>query len=140
MTPVNPTRRGFANPEIMLLIVAILIGLAIAVPAFARAREKRRNFHALNQLRAAIQIYSDDTKTKGPPTLEELTKGGKYLSAIPTVSIMGQHSASAQVKLMGVTDDAGGWSYSSWPGDARQGEVWINCTHTDSTGKAWKDY
>ena len=132
-------RRGFANPEHLITLTVVAIALAIAVPAVARARERARNLRALQELRAALARYDAATKTRGPGELSELVRGG-YLASIPAVSVMGRHARSARVREVGVTDDSGGWTYSNWPGAARQGEVWINCTHTDSRGKSWDSY
>lgn len=131
---------GFANPEYMIALAAIGIILALIIPAVSNARAGRRNRAALATVRSALARYAAETKTKGPVELADLTKDRKYLAAIPPVSIPGRHGPSAQVRALGVTDDTGGWTYSNWPSDPREGEVWINCTHTDNHGKAWKDY
>ena len=133
-------RPGFANPEYLLALTAIMITLAILIPHISRARERRRNLDALASLRGAISRYAADTKTKGPLEITQLAANGKYLAELPTVQIMGHHARARQVQEMGVTNDEGGWSYSNWPGDARQGEIWINCTHTDGGGHAWNSY
>lgn len=130
--------RGFANPEIMITLAAVLIVLAIATPPAVRMMERRRVQKALSTLRAAVARYAADTKTKGPIDLSDLTKEGKYLPELPAVGLSGFHSKSSRVGAL--TDDTGGWVYSSWPGDPREGAVWFNCTHTDSRGTSWSAY
>ena len=129
---------GFANPEYMIALAAVLIVLAIALPPAARVLQRRRSLKALATLRAAVARYAADTKTKGPLDLSDLTKEGKYLSELPAVGLSGQHAKSARVGAL--TDDTGGWVHSSWPGDPREGSVWINCTHTDNRGTSWSAY
>ena len=124
----------------MIALAGIAMILALAVPPIARVRERRRNMKALAALRAALAKYAAETKTKGPSQLSDLTRGGKYLAEIPSVEITGRHRRSAEVHSVGLTDDSGGWTYSNWPGDSREGSVWINCTHTDNHGTAWKTY
>lgn len=131
-------RAGFANPEYLLTLFAIVLVLALVIPKVARIRERRRNLAALASVRAALARYAADTKTKGPPELSDLV-AKKYLPAIPEVSILGRHEASSEVHPMS-NEDTGGWGYSGWPGDEREGQVWINCTHTDSNGRAWNSY
>ena len=132
-------RAGFANPEYLLTLTAVAIFLAIAVPRFLQARQRARNLHALAVVREALSRYAADTKTKGPVELSDLAKGGKYLKALPELEIPGHHEPSSEVHPMS-SEDTGGWGYSAWPGDPRQGQVWINCTHTDASGRAWNSF
>lgn len=133
-------KSGFANPEYLIALTALALILAWAIPAASKARDRRRNLRSLSELRGALARYAADTKIRGPASLSELTAGGKYLAAIPAATMTGLHRPSSLTRELGVTDDSGGWSYSNWPGDARQGEVWLNCTHTDGRGKAWSEY
>lgn len=125
-------RRGFANPEYQILIAVLCLLAAIIIPQIARVRERARNFAALAQVRGAIEQYAKDHGKKWPADLDALTVDGRYLKDLPLVSVMNHHSASRQVDPV---VDFGGWGY-----DATRGAVWINCTHTDSRGKAWSDY
>lgn len=131
---------GFANPEYMIVLTIMLIILSVAVPKVAELRERSRNLKALATLRSALARYAADTKTKGPADLSELTKGAKYLAEIPPVGLRGHHDRSAQVYPFQVGGDAGGWSYSSPTGAYEGVGIWINCTHTDSRGRAWNTY
>lgn len=133
-------RTGFANPEYLLTLAAVLVVLSIVIPQFARFRQRTRTFKALSALRAASARYAADAKTKGPRELTDLTKDGRYLKEIPPAEIYGRHSRSNQVRPLGQTDDSGGWTHANWPGSPREGDVWINCTHTDAKGSAWSAY
>lgn len=133
-------RPGFANPEYMLTLAALLVFLAIAVPAFVKARQRTLTLRSLASLRAAAGRYAADAKSKGPLLLSELTKDGRYLAAIPPAVVPGLHPASAEVRPVGQTDDSGGWTHANWPGSEREGQIWINCTHTDSKGTLWSSY
>lgn len=130
--------RGFADPTYMILLAAVLIVLAIAIPPLARRRERSRNLKALATLRAAIARHAADTKTKGPIDLTDLTKSGKYLAELPVIGLASIHARSARVGAF--VDDAGGWAYSSWPGAPDEGTVRFNCTHTDTRGTSWSAY
>jgi hypothetical protein len=143
MTPFAVGRKaksGFANPEYLIALTGLALLAAVAVPFALRFQDRRRNLGALSELRGALARYAEDTKMKGPASLADLTTGGKYLAAMPTAGMTGLHRPSARVSELGVTDDSGGWSYSNWPGDPRQGQVWINCTHTDRSGRRWNEY
>ncbi len=136
----NRLTSGFANPTYLITLAFVALVLAWVIPAAFRARDRRQNLRALADLRGALSRYEADTRTKGPASLSDLTAGGKYLVTIPEALLSGFHRSSSRIHEMGVTDDTGGWSYSNWPGDARQGQVWINCTHTDAHGKPWNAY
>lgn len=133
-------RSGFANPEYMLVLAAILVSLAVIVPPVVREVQRRRTFKALAALREAAARYAADAKTKGPLELADLTKDGRYLAAIPPAVVPIHHGSSAQVAAMARTDDAGGWTHANWPGSEREGQIWINCTHTDTRGSLWSSY
>jgi type II secretory pathway pseudopilin PulG len=130
-------RRGFANPEYLITLTVVGLILAVAVPKFVKARERSRNFKALRELRTALGAYRADHKGASPAALEELTEGGKYLAAIPSVRVSPLHSVSAWVN---VAVDAGGWWYEASTDSARSGDVWINGTHTDDKGSSWSAY
>ena len=131
---------GFANPEYLLTLTAIVIFLALVIPPIQRELQWRRNLKALGALRSAAARYAAETKTKGPKYLSDLAQEGRYLPGIPSIAILGKHPSSAQVRTLGQTDDSGGWTHADWPGSPREGEVWINFTHTDNRGKAWNEY
>ena len=133
------TRTGFANPEYLITLTAVVVILALIVPPIARERQRRRSLNALSSLRAAMARYAAQTKTKGPLELSDLTREG-YLPEIPPAEVFGLHPRSTLVSPLGRTDDSGGWTHSNWPGGRREGEIWINCTHTDGRGALWSAY
>jgi type II secretory pathway pseudopilin PulG len=132
-------RAGFANPEPMIALAAIGILIAIIVPQIALMREKRRTLAGLYALRGAVAAYADQTKTKSPRALSDLTTDGRYLAALPKAGVSGRHSPSSAVLQAAAADDAGGWVYSNPPG-AEPAAVFINCTHTDRGGRSWSSY
>ncbi len=114
-------RPGFANPEYMLVLAAVLVVLAVVIPAFVKARQRTHTLRALASLREAARDYAEKTKTKGPLELAELAKDGRYLARIPPAVVPGHHPASAEVRPMAQTDDSGGWTHANWPGSEREG-------------------
>lgn len=69
------------------------------------------------------------------PGLQELVKAG-YVDDLPMVGMKGYHEPDRAVKL-GAADDAGGWLFQP---DEGIGQVFINCTHTDTHGSIWSAY
>lgn len=138
MTP-RRARSGFANPEYLLVLAAILMLLSLIVPAVVKARQRSLTLRALGALRAATASYAARTKNKGPLELSDLVKEGD-LAEIPPAVIPGHHRRSTKVSPLAQTDDSGGWTHANWPGSPREGEVWINCTHTDRRGALWSSY
>jgi len=108
------SRRGFANPEYLIALTFVLVILAVAIPPFMRAREKRRALKDLAAARAA------------------LVKEPSALASLPPLGPSPLHPRASHVSRQ--ADDAGGWIYSA------EGALRINCTHTDNTGKSWDSY
>lgn len=94
----------------------------------------------LGSLRSALSIYYGDLEGSYPPSLESLTVNGKYLTEIPPAQVPGAHQPSSAVVLGKSPDDSGGWLYNNDPLDANVGNVSVNCTHTDGSGKEWASY
>src|SRR5690242_19721139 len=67
--------RGFANPEPLLLLCVIGILLAIAIPRFVYARERRANLAQLAQLRAQVAAYEGAHAGAPPPALQDASGG-----------------------------------------------------------------
>ncbi|MBI4348699.1 MAG: hypothetical protein HY553_17810 [Elusimicrobia bacterium] len=130
---------GFANPEYLLTLAVLLVLATLSIPPFVKARQRSLAFKALGELRAASASYAAKTKAKGPLELSDLVKDG-YLPELPPLVVPGLHPRSAVVTPLGQTDDKGGWTHANWPGGPREGEIWINCTHTDSRGALWSSY
>lgn len=116
----------------------------------------------LGSVRSATLIYFGDHEGEYPPDLETLQQaaanGSQYLAALP----------QAQTKEHGKTDgweryggeacgaptakrykselnpaalrDTGRWGYVADKASACWGQVFVDCTHSDSRGKPWHSY
>ena len=100
----------------------------------ARRHDEGYTRGALGSLRAGLSMYQQEHHAN-PADLAELAAGGKYLAVIPTAKLNGLHVDSSRIASGVSPTDAGGWLY-----DAGGGKIFINCTHTDSRGKAWIGY
>lgn len=97
-----------------------LIFFSLALIALPKLHELRRKFHegaAIGGVRSVRWALS-----------------GKYKPVWPENLILPYHDPSTAV-ARGLTD-AGGWVTSEKPAP----EAWVNCTHTDSKGRAWTSY
>lgn len=133
-------RGAFVHPEYQIFLAVLLVLLWILVPQFARLRQNARNLQAISDLRSALKRYESAHHGADPARLEDLAKEGKYLKEIPAVRVTDYHDRSSQVSMRDKADDSGGWVYDNRQGKGHGGKVWINCTHTDSKGKAWAEY
>lgn len=126
------------------MVVAIIGILAsIAITKFNSTLRKSKEGQVkgnLGAIRSAVHAYYADTVTTHPPNLEALTTDGKYLTAIPFTQILGYHedsrAASNAAGTTGINDSAG-WAYNNDSNDSDVGHVYVNCTHTDSSGTFW---
>jgi prepilin-type N-terminal cleavage/methylation domain-containing protein len=147
---------GFTLIELMIVVAIIGILAAIAIPKFAdliRKSNEGATKGNLGALRSAMSIYYGEMEGWYPtldPTSYLLMENGKYLKAIPTCNTTpfhGQSSAFDITIASGGVEGAttgGGWAYqpSPTPGTGVQpwGDVWINCTHTDTKATTWSQY
>ena len=144
----GPASRGFTLIELMIVVAIIGILAAIAIPKFADLIRKSREGATkgnLGAVRSALSIYYGDQEGNYPSDdLTSLTTGGKYLNEIPSSKAPNYHNdsatvnagASATVALTGT----GGWAYVNNTTDTQWGNMWVNCTHTDSKGTYWTTY
>jgi prepilin-type N-terminal cleavage/methylation domain-containing protein len=147
-------RLSFGFTLIELMIVVAIIGLlaAIALPKFSNLVVKSREASVkgkLGALRSALNIYYADNEGTYPwVDLASLSAGGKYLDAIPSISIptVPIHVPSNIVSgYPDVADDSSfqgngvAWKTngSAFGTGTRASAVWVNCTHTDSGGRTW---
>ncbi|MFA5141232.1 MAG: prepilin-type N-terminal cleavage/methylation domain-containing protein [Elusimicrobiota bacterium] len=139
-----PKGRGFTLIELMIVVAIIGILAAIAIPKFATLIRKSNEGATrgnLGAIRSAMSIYYGDMEGQYPDTMTALTLNAKYLPRIPTAKVPPFHSDSnASPTGAGVTD-AGGWIYGNVPTALdTYGNVFVNCSHTDTREKAWSEY
>ncbi len=102
---------------------------------------------ALQDLRAALQVYYGDNGGKYPADLAALAPG--RIPAIPELWLP-EHKKTSDVRvidskkydknLAGAVNDDGGWLYFSDPASASYGLLVINCSHKDPGGQEFFRY
>ena len=146
--------RGFTLIELMIVVAIIGILAAIAIPKFADlvTRSKESSVKgSLGSVRSAVSVYYSDNEGVFPTNLGTgLTTGGKYLDAVPTVSLPpvtaqsnpGHTSVSSVAAGAGSDGTLGGgssvWFYTN--SGSAQGAVTVNCSHLDTKGTLWTAY
>jgi prepilin-type N-terminal cleavage/methylation domain-containing protein len=145
--------QGFTLIELMIVVAIIGILSAIAIPKFAdliRKSNEGATKGNLGAIRSAMSIYYGEiegwypTSDPGPVLTME---AGKYLKEIPACYAPPYHAKSAafDVAATSITDTTtGAWGYGEnrAPTGAERywGDVWVNCTHTDSKSTEWSLY
>lgn len=155
--------KGFTLIELMIVVAIIGILSAIAVPKFAELIRKSNEGATkgnLGAIRSAISIYYGEmegwfpcpTASGGQDTAGTLgailtMENGKYLKELPPCNTPPFHDKTAQVNITISTGDetagAGAWGYREErtpTQDRNWGDVWVNCTHTDSKNSKWSLY
>jgi prepilin-type N-terminal cleavage/methylation domain-containing protein len=153
---------GFTLIEMMAVsaVVAALSMLVLPKVADALLRSKEASVKGhLGALRGAVRIYYSDNgglhpggqeTVVGGALEESLTRGGRYLDAMPFIRLptvtdrnhFGRRASVDQAAARGrgpagvceacMTNVHGAWAYSPYTG-----HVIVNCDHTDSRGVAW---
>jgi general secretion pathway protein G len=139
---------GFTLIELMIVVAIIGILAAIAIPKFADLIRKSKEGATkgnLGAVRSALSIYYGDLEGNYPTDdLTQLTTGGKFLPSLPQAKTPSYHTDTAtviaQASQTAAMTDVGGWSYVNNNGDSNWGNIWVNCTHTDSKGSVWTSY
>jgi prepilin-type N-terminal cleavage/methylation domain-containing protein len=155
--------KGFTLIELMIVVAIIGILSAIAIPKFAdliRKSNEGATKGNLGAIRSALSIYYGELEgwfpvptTSGAAANTSLNailtmENGKYVKEIPACNTPPFHAkgATGEVTIAVSSGDesanAGWWGYKE-TNDAvgRQwGDVWVNCTHTDSKTAVWGSY
>lgn len=156
--------KGFTLIELMIVVAIIGILSAIAIPKFAdliRKSNEGATKGNLGAIRSAVSIYYGEqegifpaaTADGGDATAGSLgniltMNNGTYIKATPNCNTPPYHAVSAATTIAVSSADestgAGEWGYQpnvTPPANARPyGDVWVNCTHTDTKGTTWGVY
>jgi prepilin-type N-terminal cleavage/methylation domain-containing protein len=146
---------GFTLIELMIVVAIIGILAAIAIPKFADLIRKSNEGSTkgnLGAIRSALSIYYGEMEgwypTVAPDSILTM-ENGKYLKSIPSCNTTPYHaivSAFDTTNSSGTVEGgtAGAWEYqpNATPptGAMTWGDVWVNCTHTDTKASTWSQY
>ena len=143
--------KGFTLIELMVVIVILgILSAVIAprIPQFVNKAKDGRTKGNLATLRSTLNIYYSDNDgwypadgTNGPVT----SLVPKYIKKIPICSVAGTgHGSGTDTfdldDILG-DDDLGCWGYVATTTLGNWGDLWVECTHTDTGGiTIWTSY
>jgi len=146
---------GFTLIELMIVVAIIGILSAIAIPKFAdliRKSNEGATKGNLGAIRSALSIYYGEMEGWYPvtdPGPIMTMEGGKYIKSVPACYAPPYHTSTSAFDMTPTsgsveTGVAGRWAYqdAQTPATTDQpwGNVWVNCTHTDSKNTVWSSY
>lgn len=146
---------GFTLIELMIVVAIIGILAAIAIPKFAdliRKSNEGATKGNLGAIRSALSIYYGEMEGWYPVSAPDATltmENGKYLKSIPTCNTTPYHAIGTGFDISNSSGTmesgtAGDWEYqpNAAPAAGAQpwGNVWVNCTHTDTKTTVWSAY
>lgn len=144
--------KGFTLIELMIVVAIIGILSAIAIPKFAdliRKSNEGATKGNLGALRSSISIYYGEMEGwfPAPANSAAMTailtmENGKYLKEVPSANEPPFHPKTAAFTIAAATGDTAGWGYciTSTPNNRQWGDLWVDCSHTDSKSAAWGSY
>ncbi|MEI8217707.1 MAG: prepilin-type N-terminal cleavage/methylation domain-containing protein [Elusimicrobiota bacterium] len=157
--------KGFTLIELMIVVAIIGILSAIAIPKFADLIRKSNEGSTkgnLGAIRSSVSIYYGEQEgwfpvpsaggqasVAGSLGAILTMENGKYLKDLPPSYCPPYHPKSAAMATVTISSaseanaaDAGLWGYKNVnDGIGRQwGDVWVNCTDTDSRSTVWGGY
>lgn len=143
-------KKGFSAIEIVIAIAVVLILSIIAIPKLSdmlRKSNEGATKGSLGALRSAIAMYYGDHEGNYPSAdiVKELTENGKYINEIPYAYCPPHHGKSNNIitKDFDKNKDKGGWAYKAddeEDGTGKvKGQIWVNCSCTDSKGNVWSE-
>jgi type II secretory pathway pseudopilin PulG len=137
------------------MIVVAIIGLlaAVAIPKFAEMVRKAKEGNTkgnLGAVRGALSIYYSSMEgwypvgpAGNPSPLLTNTLTPKYMSVLPKIELANYHFVTNLVSNVtaATVNDSGEWMYDgAGPADLQWGQIWIDCTHTDTKGDLWSAF
>jgi len=142
--------QGFTLIELMIVVAIIGILSAIAIPKFAdliRKSNEGATKGNLGAIRSAMSIYYGEIEGWYPvsdPSPILTMDGGKYLKAIPGCSCPPYFAKVSSFTVANTAGNNGNWGYQAnrapASGEKLWGDVWVNCSGTDSKGTVWSTY
>lgn len=161
------SRKGFTLIELMIVVAIIGILAAVAIPKFADLVTKSKEAAVkgnLGAVRSAVSIYYGDSEGVHPANLfTGLTAANRYMPSVAGISSLGKfeipshsgnighsggvysNASAANAVVVGATpaaatDATGPLLYLNVNTNNLIGEVYINCTHTDTKTQIWTGY